>query len=127
MGALAILFLLFEICDMVLNPSTSFKELVFGYARRWAKSKAFFLLTQFNFIFLTFCVFGLNLQSTIIIFLYLFYALDSAYKIYLSDKIVKDELNDELKMLLNGDIRITLWQRALLSLGVALLFFMGVV
>ncbi|PSM52281.1 putative membrane protein [Campylobacter blaseri] len=125
MGNLVILFFIFECLDVALNNSTKFKDLIYGYARRWAKNPIFFLLTQFNFLFLSFCIFGLGINSGLLYLLYLLYMFDSGYKVYLSHNVINNNLNKDLEMLLNSGYTIEIWQRFLFAFCMSGVFYLS--
>lgn len=120
------LFFIFECLDIFLNKSENLQALILSYAKRWQKSPLLFLLTQFNFLFLSFCVFYLNLQRYLMLTLYFLYGLDCLYKIYLCSKISKNEVDDDLKLFLSLDIKIPLQTRLIFSLSVSLLFYLAI-
>lgn len=96
-----------------------------GYVRRWSETPILFLFTQFNFIYLSFCIFALNLQSFIIISLYFLYIIDAIYKVYIATKISKNEISEELQIMLKSNIKIDLKMRILFSLSLATIFYLG--
>lgn len=116
---------MFECFDILLNGSKNFGDLFLGYVKRWNDNPVFFLLTQFNFIFLTFCIFTLGISSFIIVGLYFLYALDVGYKIYISDKISKNQISDELDFMLKNNIEIDKKFRILFSICVSIVFYLG--
>ncbi|NLY04427.1 MAG: hypothetical protein GXZ15_06315 [Campylobacter sp.] len=120
-----ILFLVCELLDVFLNKATNFKDLVYGYVTRWQKSKILFFATQFTFIYLNFIVFTLDKQSFWIVTLYILYGLDVAYKVYLSEKISKNTLSDDLKQILKFNIKIPFEFRLLISLSMSIILYMG--
>lgn len=126
MEKLTILFFIFECCDIALNRSVKFKDLVYGYAIRWAKNPILFLFTQFNFLFLSFCIFGLEIRSGILYILYTLYFFDSCYKVYLSQKIINDELSRDLEFMLNSGYEIQIWQRFIFSLSMSAIFYLSI-
>lgn len=125
MKSLVIIFFIFECLDIFLNKSENLQGLILSYAKKWQKSPFLFLITQFNFLFLSFCIFCLNLKSPILITLYFLYLFDSLCKAYFCAKISKGELKDDIKFFLSSDVRIPLKTRFIFSLSVTFLFYLG--
>ncbi len=125
MKSLVIIFFIFECLDIFLNKSENLQGLILSYAKKWQKSPFLFLTTQFNFLFLSFCIFCLNLKSPILITLYFLYLFDSLCKAYFCAKISKGELKDDIKFFLSSDVRIPLQTRFIFSLSVTFLFYLG--
>ena len=125
MKSLVIIFFIFECLDIFLNKSENLQGLILSYAKKWQKSPFLFLITQFNFLFLSFCIFCLNLKSPILITLYFLYLFDSLCKVYFCAKISKGELKDDIKFFLSSDVRIPLQTRFIFSLSVTFLFYLG--
>lgn len=125
MKSLVIIFFIFECLDIFLNKSENLQGLILSYAKKWQKSPFLFLTTQFNFLFLSFCIFCLNLKSPILITLYFLYLFDSLCKAYFCAKIYKGELNDDIKFFLSNDVKIPLQTRFIFSLSVTFLFYLG--
>lgn len=125
MKSLVIIFFIFECLDIFLNKSENLQGLILSYAKKWQKSPFLFLITQFNFLFLSFCIFCLNLKSPILIILYFLYLFDSLCKAYFCAKISKGELKDDIKFFLSSDVRIPLKTRFVFSLSVTFLFYLG--
>lgn len=125
MKSLVIIFFIFECLDIFLNKSENLQGLILSYAKKWQKSPFLFLTTQFNFLFLSFCIFCLNLKSPILITLYFLYLFDSLCKAYFCAKISKGELKDDIKFFLSSDVRIPLQTRFIFSLSVSFLFYLG--
>ena len=125
MKSLAIIFFIFECLDIFLNKSENLQGLILSYAKKWQKSPFLFLITQFNFLFLSFCIFCLNLKSPILITLYFLYLFDSLCKAYICEKISKGELRDDIKFFLSNDVKIPLQTRFIFSLSVTFLFYLG--
>lgn len=125
MKSLVIIFFIFECLDIFLNKSENLQGLILSYAKKWQKSPFLFLITQFNFLFLSFCIFCLNLKSPILIILYFLYLFDSLCKAYFCAKISKGELKDDIKFFLSSDVRIPLKTRFIFSLSVTFLFYLG--
>lgn len=121
---LAALFFICEILDINLNKSTNFGNLIAGYALRWRRSKILFFITQFTFIYLSFLVFALGIQSFLVVSLYLLYAIDVAYKVYISDMVLKDRLDTTLRDMLHLEIPLNF--RIILSFSMAILLYLGV-
>ncbi|STA69851.1 Uncharacterised protein [Campylobacter ureolyticus] len=108
-----------------LNKSENLQGLILSYAKKWQKSPFLFLITQFNFLFLSFCIFCLNLKSPILITLYFLYLFDSLCKAYFCAKISKGELNDDIKFFLSNEVKIPFQTRFIFSLSVTFLFYLG--
>ena len=125
MKSLAIIFFIFECLDIFLNKSENLQGLILSYVKKWQKSPFLFLTTQFNFLFLSFCIFCLNLKSPILITLYFLYLIDSLCKAYFCAKISKGELKDDIKFFLSNDVKIPLQTRFIFSLSVTFLFYLG--
>lgn len=125
MKSLVIIFFIFECLDIFLNKSENLQGLILSYAKKWQKSPFLFLTTQFNFLFLSFCIFCLNLKSPILITLYFLYLFDSLCKAYFCAKISKGELRDDIKFFLSNDVKIPLQTRFIFSLSVTFLFYLG--
>ncbi|MCZ6155282.1 hypothetical protein O6B72_00410 [Campylobacter ureolyticus] len=125
MKSLVIIFFIFECLDIFLNKSENLQGLILSYAKKWQKSPFLFLTIQFNFLFLSFCIFCLNLKSPILITLYFLYLFDSLCKAYFCAKISKGELKDDIKFFLSSDVRIPLQTRFIFSLSVTFLFYLG--
>ena len=125
MKSLAIIFFIFECFDIFLNKSENLQGLILSCAKKWQKSPFLFLITQFNFLFLSFCIFCLNLKSPILITLYFLYLFDSLCKAYFCAKISKGELRDDIKFFLSNDVKIPLQTRFIFSLSVTFLFYLG--
>lgn len=123
---LAILFFLFEMREILVNRNTFFREFVMYYVNLWIKSPIIFFLSNINFIYLNFCIFWLNIHSFIIMSLYVLYFCDVVFKIVLAYKIQNNTLSDEFREILQSDLRVEIWQRVALSLGITLVFFVGV-
>lgn len=116
-------FLVCEILGIYLNKGDNFGEILNSYTKRWQKSKVLFFATEFSFIYLNFIVFGLNLTNFLTISLYLLYATDLFYRVYLCDKFSKNELNSEMKFMLN--ISISVKSRLLISISMAIALSMA--
>ncbi|QKF64130.1 hypothetical protein [Campylobacter corcagiensis] len=116
-------FLVCEILGIYLNRGDNFGEILNSYTKRWQKSKVLFFATEFSFIYLNFIVFGLNLTNFLTISLYLLYATDLFYRVYLCDKFSKNELNYEMKFMLN--ISISVKSRLLISISMAIALSMA--
>ncbi|MCR8699844.1 hypothetical protein CUREO4125_05570 [Campylobacter ureolyticus] len=125
MKSLAIIFFIFECLDIFLNKSENLQGLILSYAKKWQKSPFLFLITQFNFLFLSFCIFCLNLKSPVLITLYFLYLFDSLCKAYFCAKTSKGELNDDIKFFLSNEVKIPLQTRFIFSLSVTFLFYLG--
>ncbi|MCZ6133300.1 hypothetical protein [Campylobacter ureolyticus] len=125
MKSLAIIFFIFECLDIFLNKSENLQGLILSYAKKWQKSPFLFLITQFNFLFLSFFIFCLNLKSPILITLYFLYLFDSLCKAYFCAKISKGELNDDIKFFLSNEVKIPFQTRFIFSLSVTFLFYLG--
>lgn len=125
MKSLVIIFFIFECLDIFLNKSENLQGLILSYAKKWQKSPFLFLTTQFNFLFLSFCIFCLNLKSPILITLYFLYLFDSLCKAYFCAKISKGELKDDIKFFLSNEVKIPLQTRFIFSLSVTFLFYLG--
>lgn len=125
MKSLAIIFFIFECLDIFLNKSDNLQGLILSYVKKWQKSPFLFLIAQFNFLFLSFCIFCLNLKSPILITLYFLYLFDSLCKVYFCAKISKGELKEDIKFFLSNDVKIPLQTRFIFSLSVTFLFYLG--
>lgn len=125
MKSLAIIFFIFECLDIFLNKSDNLQGLILSYVKKWQKSPFLFLIAQFNFLFLSFCIFCLNLKSPILITLYFLYLFDSLCKVYFCAKISKGELKEDIKFFLSSDVRIPFQTRFIFSLSVTFLFYLG--
>lgn len=123
---LTLAFLFFEFLDLMLNKSTAFSDLIIGYIRRWIQTPIIFFLTQFNFIYLSFCIFYLNNHSFAIVSLYLLYFSDTVLKIVIASKVNQNKVDSELLKILNNDMKIKIHYRILFSICVSLVFFIGI-
>lgn len=119
------LFLVCEILGIYINKSEKLDEILLGYASRMQKSKVLFFASEFSFIYLNFIVFGLEKYNFLTISLYLLYAFDLLYRVYLCDKIIKGEQNDDIKFILNSKIYVSLKTRFLISLSVSIVLYMA--
>lgn len=117
---LVLIFLFFEFCDFCLNPQNNLKDLIYSSVSRYAKSKILFFMTQFNFIYLSFCIFYLGFNA--LLFLYLLYVADIITKLIFVKNIL-GENNAKFDDFLNSDIKILPRHRILVSLAAGIIFF----
>lgn len=116
-------FLICEILGIYLNKGDNFGEILKSYTNRWQKSKVLFFATEFTFIYLNFIVFSLNLANFLTISLYLLYAIDLLYRVYLCDKFSKNELKGEIEFMLG--MSATVKFRLLISISMAIVLYMA--
>lgn len=122
---LTLIFIFFEFCDIALNPQTDFKSLVNSYIARYQKSPFLFFATQFNFLFLTFCIFYFGIYALFV--LYAFYVLDLLTKlIFIKNSFSNDE-NSEINQMLDMNFKFTKMQRIFISLACSAVFFVLVI
>ena len=118
---LTMIFMLFECCDIALNPQNSFAELVNSYIQRYKKSPILFFATQFNFLFLSFCIFYLN--KTALFVLYAFYILDLLTKLVFIKNSLDVKNDAKFDEILNSNLQISKKIRICVSLACAATFF----
>ena len=118
---LTLIFLFFEFCDIALNPQTEFKSLVNSYIARYRKSAILFFITQFNFLFLSFCIFYLGIYALFV--LYAFYILDLLTKLIFIKNSLSNDQNSEFNQMLEMNFKFSKTQRILISLACSAIFF----
>lgn len=83
---LTILFFINELLDIYLNNQSNLLNLMLSYFLRFKRSIFLFFITQFNFIFLTFCIFYLNITNSSMLGIWICYLADVFVKIYFIKK-----------------------------------------
>lgn len=119
---LTLIFLFFEFCDFWLNKQNNIKDLIYSYVSRYAKSKILFFVTQFNFIYLSFCVFYLGFNSLLI--LYLLYVADVLTKlVFIKNILYENNPKSTVYDILNTNLQILPRHRIIVSSAGGILFF----
>ncbi|MBO7475881.1 MAG: hypothetical protein J6T36_02995, partial [Campylobacter sp.] len=92
---------------------------------RYQKSPFLFFATQFNFLFLTFCIFYFGIYALFV--LYAFYVLDLLTKlIFIKNSFSNDE-NSEINQMLDMNFKFTKMQRIFILLACSAVFFVLVI
>jgi len=90
---LTIIFFVLEICDIYLNPANNMLNLIDNYLRRFHERPIIFFLSHFGFIFLSFCLFALSIESIGLAILWALYGFDIIYKLSIYSKFRRGEFN----------------------------------
>lgn len=122
---LTFIFACCEILDIYFNHKNNVSEMLDGYVQKFKQNSVLFFAMQFNFIFLTFCVFYLQIGTLFI--LLIFYFLDVISKIVFIKKIENNDLDDETKRILDNGMEIPLYVRFGLSFMMCYLFYICII
>lgn len=122
---LTFIFACCEILDIYFNHKNNVSEMLGGYVQKFKQNSVLFFAMQFSFIFLTFCVFYLQIGTLFI--LLIFYFLDVISKIVFIKKIENNDLDDETKRILDNGMEIPLYVRFGLSFMMCYLFYICII
>ncbi|MCI6642386.1 MULTISPECIES: hypothetical protein [Campylobacter] len=122
---LTFIFACCEILDIYFNHKNNVSEMLDGYVQKFKQNSVLFFAMQFSFIFLTFCVFYLQIGTLFI--LLIFYFLDVISKIVFIKKIENNDLDDETKRILDNGMEIPLYVRFGLSFMMCYLFYICII
>lgn len=122
---LTLIFACCEILDIYFNYKNNVSEMLDGYVQKFKQNSVLFFAMQFSFIFLTFCVFYLQIGTLFI--LLIFYFLDVISKIVFIKKIENNDLDDETKRILDNGMEIPLYVRFGLSFMMCYLFYICII
>ena len=122
---LTLIFACCEILNIYFNHKSNVSEMLDGYVQKFKQNSVLFFAMQFSFIFLTFCVFYLQIGTLFI--LLIFYFLDVIIKIVFIKKIENNDLDDETKRILDNGMEIPLYVRFGLSFMMCYLFYICII
>lgn len=118
---LTIIFFLNELFDIYLNNKSNLLDILLSYFIRFKRSQILFFITQFNFIFLNFCVFALGIDNFSMVCLCVCYWVDCLIKIYYIHKF--SNKIEFVKLISLRSIHISLYQRIFISFVSSLCFY----